>query len=168
VAAPERTRLELLARQRLVRHTYLSALSSMSPSDYTEELLVEQPAIRLFSDLGWETVSATDEIFGFAEPSPRPSPSGRGSWLGRETKSEVVLLPKLRLALDRLNPRLPAEAISFAISEFARDRSAMSLAAASREVWELLRDGVKVLVPDRERGGLKTEKEAGAVTQEAA
>lgn len=26
----------------------------MSPSDYTEELLVEQPAIELFRDLGWE------------------------------------------------------------------------------------------------------------------
>ena len=34
----------------------------------------------------------------------------------------------------------------------------MSLAAANRDVWELLRDGVKVSVPDRERGGLKTER----------
>ena len=29
----------------------------MSPSDYTEELLVEQPAIELFAELGWATVS---------------------------------------------------------------------------------------------------------------
>jgi len=42
----------------------------------------------------------------------------------------------------------------------------MSLAAANREVWELVRDGVKVLVPDRERGGQKTEIDAGAVTEE--
>ena len=34
----------------------------------------------------------------------------------------------------------------------------MSLAGANREVWELLRDGVKVSVPDRERGGQKTER----------
>jgi len=34
----------------------------------------------------------------------------------------------------------------------------MSLAAANREVWEMVRDGVKVLVPDRERGGQKTER----------
>jgi type I restriction enzyme R subunit len=93
----------------------------MSPSDYTEEFLVEQPAGDLFGDLGWQTVSANEEAFGFAEPSPQPSPSGRGSWLGRETKSEVVLIPKLRAALERLNPALPADAINAAIDELARD-----------------------------------------------
>jgi type I restriction enzyme R subunit len=36
--------------------------------------------------------------------------------------------------LERLNPPLPAQAINFAIDELARDRSAMSLAAANREV----------------------------------
>ena len=130
----------------------------MSPRDYTEELLVEQPAIELFAELGWATVSAMEESFGSAEPSPQPSPSGRGSWLGRETKSEVVLIPKLRAALERLNPSLPSDAITSAINELARDRAAMSLAAANREVWEKVRDGVKVLVPDRERGGQKTER----------
>jgi len=61
---------------------------------YTEDHLVEQPAIRLFADLGWETVSAMEEAFGFAEPSPPPSPRGRGSvFLGREAKGEVVLEP---------------------------------------------------------------------------
>ena len=83
---------------------------------------------------------------------------GLGGTVGRETKSEVVLVPSLRAALERLNSLLPAEAISFAIDELVRDRSAMSLAAANREVWELLRDGVKVSVPDRERGGQKTER----------
>ena len=34
----------------------------------------------------------------------------------------------------------------------------MSLAAANRDVWELLRDGVTVSVADQERGGLKTER----------
>ena len=118
----------------------------MSPSDYTEELLVEQPAVELFAELSWSTKSALEESFG---------PNGT---FGRDTKSEVVLGPRLLAALERLNPTLPAEAISFAISELARDRSAMSLAAANRDVWELVRDGVKVLVPDRERGGLKTER----------
>ena len=130
----------------------------MSPSDYTEEHLVEEPAIELFAELGWQTVSALEETFGFAEPSPQPSPSGRGGWLGRETKSEVVLIPKLRAALERLNPTLPADAINSAVDELARDRSAMSLAGANREIWELLRDGVKVSIIDRERGGIKTER----------
>src|SRR6266576_1978190 len=111
---------------------------------YTEDYLVEQPAVDLFAKLGWGAVSASDEALGLA------------GTLGRETKSEVVLLPKLRAALERLNPALPADAINSAITELARDRSAMSLAAANRDVWDLLRDGVTVSVPDLERGGLKT------------
>ena len=118
----------------------------MSPSDYTEELLVEQPAVDLFAELGWATVSANEEVFGVT------------GTLGRETKSEVVLIPKLRAALEQLNPALPADAINSAIDELARDRSAMSIAAANRDVWDLLRDGVTVSVPDLDRGGLKTER----------
>lgn len=33
-------------------------------SSYTENSLVEQPAIGLFAELGWETVVAMDETFG--------------------------------------------------------------------------------------------------------
>jgi type I restriction enzyme R subunit len=116
------------------------------PSGFTEDHLVEQPAIRLFDELGWQTVSALEEQLG---------PIGT---LGRETRSEVILNPRIRAVLEHLNPSLPTEAISYAITEVARDRSAMSLAAANRELWELLRDGVKVSVPDRERGGHKTER----------
>lgn len=94
----------------------------MSPSDYTEEFLVEQPAVDLFAELGWATVSATEESFGSAEPSALPSPSGRGSWLGRETKSEVVLIFRLRSALERLNPTLPADAKKSVVDGVARDR----------------------------------------------
>jgi type I restriction enzyme, R subunit len=61
----------------------------MSPEGYTEDHLVEQPAIQLFAELQWTTVSALEEVFGSAELSPQPSPSGRGSWLGRETKSKL-------------------------------------------------------------------------------
>ena len=123
---------------------------------YTEDRLIEQPAIELFAELGWATVSALEETFGPTEPSPQPSPSGRGRWLGRETKSEVVLVPRLRAALERLNPALPLDAINSAISELARDRSAMRLATANCNVWELLRDGVKVFVPDRQRDTVKS------------
>lgn len=77
----------------------------MSLSDYTEELLVEQPAIELFAEHSWTTLSATGETFGFANPHPKPS-QGRGGWLGRETKSEVVLLTCLCAALEQLNAAL--------------------------------------------------------------
>ncbi len=122
----------------------------MSAHAYTEDQLVEQPAIALFAELGWSTVSAMDEVFGASSIS--------ASSLGRETSGEVFLLPRLRDALTRLNPQLPAEAITSAVDELTRDRSAMSLAAANREIHALLRDGVKVSVPDRERGGLKDER----------
>jgi type I restriction enzyme R subunit len=113
---------------------------------YTEDHLIEQPAIKLFAELGWLTVSALEESFG------------RNGTFGRETKSEIILIPGLHAALERLNPALPSEAISSATEELTSDRSAMSLAAANRDVWELLRDGVKVSVPDRKRGGQKTER----------
>ena len=113
---------------------------------YTEDQLVEQPAIQLFAELGWATLSAGEEIFG------------AGGTLGRDTTGEVVLVPRLRAALERLNPTLPLEAIIAAVDELSRDRSAMSLVGANREVYALLKDGVKVSVPDHERGGQKAER----------
>jgi len=118
----------------------------MSPHAYSEDQLVEQPAIGLFATLGWQTVSAMEETFG------------SGGTLGRETKGEVVLTDRLRTALTRLNHGLPAEAIQTAIDELSRDRSAMSLEAANREIYRLLKDGIAVSVPDREHGGQKTER----------
>jgi type I restriction enzyme R subunit len=113
---------------------------------YTEDSLVEQPAIQLFAELGWETLSASDEVMGAS------------GTLGRETKSEVVLAVRLRNVLVRLNPSLPPEAISAAVDELSRDRSAMLPTAANRELWVLMRDGVKVSVPDLVRGGQKDER----------
>jgi type I restriction enzyme R subunit len=116
------------------------------PHHYTEDQLVEQPAIGLFAELGWTTVSALEEVFG---------PDGT---LGRETTGEVVLLARLRAALVRLNPTLPPEAISAAVDELTRDRAAMLLPAANREIYLMLKEGITVSVPDRERGGQKTER----------
>ena len=113
---------------------------------YTEDSLVEQPAIQLFAELGWETLSASDEVMGAS------------GTLGRETKSEVVLAVRLRSVLMRLNPSLPPEAISAAVDELSRDRSAMLSTAANRELWALMRDGVKVSVPDLIRGGQNDER----------
>ncbi len=97
----------------------------MSAHAYTEDQLVEQPAIGLFAELGWQTVSALEETFG-----------ATGTLL-RETKGEVVLVSRLRAALERLNPALPREAITAAVDELTRDRSAMGLPAANREVYRL-------------------------------
>ncbi len=118
----------------------------MSSHAYTEDQLVEQPAIGLFAEIGWATASAIEEVFG---------PSGT---LGRETSGEAVLIPRLRAALEKLNTKLPSEVIASAAEALSRDRSAMTLSGANREVWALLKNGVRVQVPDRERGGLKDER----------
>ncbi|HNP81789.1 MAG TPA: hypothetical protein PKN47_10040 [Nitrospira sp.] len=59
---------------------------------FSEDFLVEQPAIQLFSEMGWQTLSALEEVFGV------------GRTLGRETKGEAVLALRLRAALVRLLP----------------------------------------------------------------
>ncbi|MGD0615263.1 MAG: type I restriction endonuclease [Verrucomicrobiota bacterium] len=110
------------------------------PHAYTEDQLVEQPAIGLFAQLGWTTVPALEETFG-----------ATGTLL-RETPSDVVLVSRLRGALERLNPVLPPEAITGALDDLTRDRSAMSLEAANREVYLLLKEGIKVSVPDIRSG----------------
>ncbi len=61
------------------------------PHTYTEDQLVEQPAIQLFATLGWETVSAMEEVFGAS------------GTLTREISGEVVLIARLRTALGGVN-----------------------------------------------------------------
>ena len=61
-------------------------------SDYSEDTLVEQPAIALFAELGYETANCFHETYG-----------AHGT-LGRDTSGDVVLISRLRPALARLNP----------------------------------------------------------------
>jgi len=118
----------------------------MSPVGYTEDTLVEKPAIELFSSLNWQTYNAFHEF-----------ETANGSPLGRETKGEVVLTKHLRYALGRLNRELPAEAIELAIEELTRDRSTSSLAEANRQIYRLLKDGVKVTFQHPETRAETTE-----------
>ena len=114
---------------------------------YTEDQLVEQPAIGLFAELGWATVSALEEIFGrsrgeethsFPAESQSLLTSSPRICLGRETKGEVVLVSRLRAALVRLSASrtgshaLPPEAIAAAVDELTRDCPAMSLCGLGR------------------------------------
>jgi type I restriction enzyme R subunit len=116
--------------------------------NYSEDSLVEQPAIELFKELGWDVANCYKESFGstlMQAPSPQPSPKGSGEInLGRETAGEVVLVSRPRPALAELNPELPPEAVDDAIEELTRDRSAMSLVEANRQIYKLLKGGVRV------------------------
>jgi type I restriction enzyme R subunit len=117
----------------------------MTSTGYSEDALVEQPAIALLAALGWETVNAYHEFDHGA------------STLGRETRAEVILKSRLRLALLQINPEVAVESIHQAIEELTRDRSRMSMAAANREVYHLLKNGVRVPVPDPEGDGETVE-----------
>jgi type I restriction enzyme R subunit len=111
-------------------------------SDYTEDHLVEQPAIELLrDDLGWEYQNCYGE---WATGS---------SHLGREAKRDVVLVARLRSALKSLNPELPPEALEDAVEQLTRDRSALSLVEANREVYRLLKSGIRIKIEDRKNGG---------------
>ncbi|MYL24373.1 HsdR family type I site-specific deoxyribonuclease [Halomonas alkaliantarctica] len=107
---------------------------------YSEDALVEQPAIELFADLGWDTANLYGEW------------SGTLSSEGRQTQQDVVLVPRLRVALKKLNPELPADALEKAIEELTRDRSKLLAVNANLEVYRLLKDGVKVEVSDDDGG----------------
>ena len=108
----------------------------MNPPRLSEDALVEQPALRLLAQLGWEVVSGFDEDLG---------PAGT---LGRDSQSEPVLGHRLRVALRSLNHGLPESALEDALEQLVEDRSAMDRVRANREVYNLLRDGAKVEIPD--------------------
>jgi type I restriction enzyme, R subunit len=67
--------------------------------------MIEQPAILLFADLGWQTKNCFRETFGIS------------GTLGRETSSEVVIVNQLRSALMRLNPGISSEALNLVSSQ---------------------------------------------------
>jgi type I restriction enzyme R subunit len=117
----------------------------VNPGKFTEDQLVEQPAIELFAELGWSTVNALHEKLG------------ADGTLGRDNQGEVILLRHLRPALERLNPALPQLAIEQTIAELTKDRSAMDPVRANRELYDLVKDGVEVEVR-RDDGGKEPER----------
>jgi type I restriction enzyme R subunit len=72
------------------------------PHAYTEDQLVKQPAIGLFAEYS-------------AGPNPHPRPFSPWEKGGRQAGLRVrslVLVSRLRAALERLNPALPPEAVT--------------------------------------------------------
>ena len=109
-------------------------MNSLGAGRYTEDQLVEQPAIALFEELGWTHVNAMQEVMG---------PEGT---LGRDNRAEVFLIQRLRNAIERLNPGISPEAVELAVIEVTRSRAAMHYARANQEIHSLLRNRVEVLV----------------------
>ena len=104
----------------------------------SEDRLVQATFAEHLKDaLGWESVYAwNDETFG------------RNGALGRVDTREVVLVRDLRAALERLNPELPAEAVSEAIQKLTRVDFSRSLLQHNQEFYKYIRDGVPVSYRD--------------------
>jgi type I restriction enzyme R subunit len=109
-------------------------------ASYGELLLVEQPAIDLLKSIGWAYKNLYSETFGLQGTE------------GRQSESQVILTRRLRRALQSLNPGLPVDAYDQAVEQLAQDRSKQIAVNANREFYRLLKDGVKVKLPD-EQGG---------------
>jgi len=113
---------------------------------YSEEKLVEQPAIELFSQLGWSVQNCFHEFDSTYEMPDVFISQNKNvlSFLGRETKADVVLISKLKPALKKINPSVSETALDEAIKIITSDRSLMGLVSANREVFDLLKNGVLV------------------------
>ena len=98
------------------------------------ENALEEAAMVLFESLGYEVMGCFDEEVG-ASPT-----------LGRKTQREVVLVDKLKTSLEKLNPRADNTSIETAVDELTKDRSALHPIVANQEVYQLIKDGVRVQV----------------------
>ncbi|MBA3058125.1 MAG: type I restriction endonuclease subunit R [Gammaproteobacteria bacterium] len=113
-------------------------------ASYGELVLVEQAAMDLLAGLGWTVKNLYGETFGDSGTE------------GRVSERQVVLPRRLRAALELLNPGLPLDAYAQAVEQLTQDRSKQMAVNANRELYRLLKDGVKV----------KVTNEAGAHTIE--
>jgi type I restriction enzyme R subunit len=111
---------------------------------FNEDNLIEQPAIRLFEEL-WrdgEHLEESCHINAFSEDGEKE--------LYRGHQGEVVLVQYLKIALVKLNPDVSTEALNWAIDEIIKDRSKMSIVQANKEVYNLIKNGVKVETENEE------------------
>lgn len=94
----------------------------MSAPLFTEDHLVEQTALKYFSELyGSENV-----INAFTDEGD--------ALLSRGHHEEVVLESRLIRALQRFNPDMPESSLSEAVAMLLKDRSRQDRAEANREV----------------------------------
>ena len=123
-------------------------------NEFSEDKLIEQTAIKIFGEL-WPAYAKASAGKG-AENFANAYSGDMDAEFGRENPGEVVLMSYLKIALVKLNPDVSTEALNLAIDEIIKDRSAMSMVNANHEVWQLLKDGVKVET-ENEKGERQTE-----------
>ena len=119
----------------MTREEVLAKLKKVYPD--TEEA-VELSCMLIFDELDWNLIHAGNEI------------DGDPTLLGRDHQGEVVLSRYLQPALKKLNPKLPTEALDQAIDILTRNRYAMSITHANKDVTSLLKNGVPVTFRDKD------------------
>ena len=112
---------------------------AMTPINSEDRLVQATVARHLEQVLGWDSIYAwNEETFG---------PDGT---LGRADTKEALLTRDLRVALERLNPELPASAIDDAMRELTAYNVSRSMVQHNHDFYRLLRGGVPVEYPDAE------------------
>lgn len=100
-------------------------------NQYNEENLIEIPAVNIFKDLGYEYKNYNKTIL-------------EEDGTGRMEYNDVVLSRVLKEALVRINKGVSEEAIRFAVLKLTEKRGHLSPEKANREIYELIKNGVKV------------------------
>jgi type I restriction enzyme, R subunit len=113
-------------------------------NEFSEDKLIEKTAVKIFGKL-WGAENFANAYSGEMDVE-----------FGRENPGEVVLMNYLKIALTKLNPDVSTEALNLAIDEIIKDRSAMSMVNANHEIWQLIKDGVKIETAN-DKGEQQTE-----------
>ena len=103
------------------------------------ENILEQTCLNWLEELGWNTIHGTDIDPGTSNEE-------------RSDYSEVILKERLRTALTRINPKVPAISIDEAVKKLLVTDSP-DLFVNNRNFHQLLTDGIDVEVPSNDEYG---------------
>jgi len=105
------------------------------------ESTIEQTALDWLKDLGYTILFGND--IAPDEPAAAYLRQGQRGRQERENYGEVVLAGRLKAALERINPSVPAEALEDAFRKVTRPASP-SLVGNNRSFHKMLSDGIEV------------------------
>jgi len=99
---------------------------------FSEDKLIEQTAIEIFQSLGFEFLNCFEEK------------RGRDFDLGRETRSEVIIISRLKKSLKKLNVSLSEQDVENVIEVILKDRSLLNPVSANEDIYNILKDGINI------------------------
>ena len=125
----------------------------MTLKDWTEDAAVKQTAIDIFTKLykgyNFSYLDLQKETFNIKKDE---------GTVGRNTKDEVILIKKLKQALITLNEGITDEEITLTIQELKKDRKRLSAIAANKEIYKMIKDGIKITIKKNGKYEKKTIK----------